>query len=215
MVEDALKAALDEVRHAKTSFDIASKLTGKEVGPGPLPESKHVFGQDMTALALAVAKEGCVDETLSAFEAAAEADVINTVLANGADGTKYSDIDKDILIWIGNELHTIALEESNHAALAWRTIKWVCSVDADACSIVKQHVLNEDELERAFRRRFGSFNGRHETLQNMEDNWRKIYSHIDFPALVYTSIGFGSDNTKGESLVSVMAGEVVRGVSRR
>ena len=70
-------------------------------------------------------------------------------------------------------------------------------------------------MEMILQHRFGSINGRHETLQNMEDNWRKIYSHIDFPALVYTSIGFDSDNIKGESLVSVMAGEVVHGVSRR
>lgn len=72
MAEDALTAILDEVLHAKTSFGIASKLKGKSVEPGLLPESKLSFDHDMKALALAVAKEGCVDETLSVLEAAAE-----------------------------------------------------------------------------------------------------------------------------------------------
>lgn len=80
LVNDALRAGLDEVRHATTSFDIASKLVGKEVGPGPLPESKLEFGHDLKALALAVAREGCVDETLSAFAAAVEADHIADVM---------------------------------------------------------------------------------------------------------------------------------------
>lgn len=176
LVEDALIAALDEVRHAKTSFDIASRLTGQEVRPGALPPSKHVFGQDLKAMAMALATEGCVDETLSALEAAAEAGFIKRVLADGADGTKYSSIDRDVLAWIGDELQIIALEEGNHAALAWRTFKWVCSVDSHACEAVKEQVLNKDELEKAFQLRFASFYGQRETLEMIKDDWRMIYS---------------------------------------
>ena len=183
LVEDALMAALDEVRHAKTSFDIASRLAGQEVRPGALPPSKHVFGQDLKAMAMAVAREGCVDETLSALEAAAEADFIKRVLVDGSDGTKYSSIDRDVLTWIGDELQIIALEEGNHADLAWRTFKWVCSVDSHACEAVKEQVLNKDELEKAFQLRFSSFNGQSETLEMINDGWRMIYSDgIDFKA---------------------------------
>ena len=184
LVEDALKAALDEVRHAKTSFNIASKLTGTDVGPSPLPESKLSFDRDMKALALAVAKEGCVDETLSALEVAAEVDVINTVLAGGVvEGTKYSGVDSDTLVWIRDELRTIALEESSHAALAWRTFKWVCSVDSDACEATKQSVLNDDWLDRAFDNRFGR-GERTERLQQMEKDWKEIHSQKDVDAQV-------------------------------
>ena len=88
LVEGALNAALDEARHATISFEIASELlsllsTGgkrEEVRPGPLPRSEHVFGRNLEVLALAVAKEGCVDETLSALAAAAEVDHINAML---------------------------------------------------------------------------------------------------------------------------------------
>merc|ERR1719352_1597841 len=54
LVEDALKAGLDEVRHARTSFAIASKLLGKEVKSGQLPPSNHEFNHDIKKLAIAV-----------------------------------------------------------------------------------------------------------------------------------------------------------------
>ena len=67
LVKDSLKAALDEVRHAKMSFAIASKLLGNDVTHGLLPPSKHQFNGDLTALAILVAKKGCIEETLSAW----------------------------------------------------------------------------------------------------------------------------------------------------
>lgn len=214
LLQDALEAALDEVRHAETSFDIASKLMGQEVQPGPLPESKHEFGQNTKALAMAVAKEGCVDETLSAFEAAAEVDFIDALLENNGAlvGTKYADIDVDILGWIRDELRTIALEESGHAALAWRTVKWICRIDPEACSMVKQHILNEEELDRAFQRRFGhSFgHGTGDALKIMEESWKKLYSHVYVPARG-TEVSL-YDNISGESLVALMAKKVLQGV---
>ena len=63
LANNTLKAGLDEVCHAKTSFEIASVLAGRDVRPGPLPLSSHKFHGDLRALTLAVAREGCVDET--------------------------------------------------------------------------------------------------------------------------------------------------------
>merc|ERR1712125_77136 len=37
LVEESLRAALDEVRHTKISFDVVFKLSGKQAGPGSLP----------------------------------------------------------------------------------------------------------------------------------------------------------------------------------
>ncbi len=134
LVEDSLEAALDEVCHAKTSFAIASGLLGKDVSPGPLPPSNHRFDRDLTALAISVAKEGCVDETLSALAAAAEAELIDYALEDGAAvGTRYHGIAAERLVWIRNELRITSAEEGNHSALAWRTLDWVCRVDAGAC----------------------------------------------------------------------------------
>ena len=178
LVEDSLKAALDEVRHAKMSFVLASMLKGMDVTPGPLPPSNHHFDHDMTALALSVATEGCVDETLSALAAAAEVQMIGNVLEYGAaKGTKYYGIASELLIRIRNDLQTISMDESNHSALAWRTLDWVCMVDTNACDAAKQNVLSEYNLMKAFHRRFArDFKAPAELLDRMMVAWRNIYS---------------------------------------
>lgn len=187
LVEDSFKAAMDEIRHAKVSFAITSKLLGRDVIPGPLPPSYHQFNRDLTALAMAVAKEGCVDETLSSLVAAAEVELINNVLTNNGGatevGSKYYGISSEVLSWIRDELQAISQDESSHSALAWRTIDWVCSADVIACDAVKESVINEGKLIKAFERRFGS--GRNvdyspELLERMMKTWKDIYSgHIN------------------------------------
>ena len=183
LVEDSFKAAMDEIRHAKVSFAIASKLVGRDVIPGPLPPSNHQFNRDLTALAMAVAKEGCVDETLSSLVATAEVELINDVLENNGGaaqiGSKYYGISNKLLSWIRDELRIISQDESSHSALAWRTLDWVCSVDVIACDAVKQSVINEGKLIKAFEGRFGS--GRNvdyspELLERMMMTWKNIYS---------------------------------------
>lgn len=182
LVNDALRAGLDEVRHAKISFEIASKLVGKEVGPGPLPASKLEFGQDLKALALAVAKEGCVDETLSAFVAALEADHIADLMKKGSGlSSPYAGMDDDLLDYIRKELITIAKDESNHSALAWRTLNWVCSVDSKICDAVHKEVFEETSLEtRLSRRADTTFGDKHFNLQHMRNEWAKIFeAHLE------------------------------------
>ncbi|KAL7541858.1 hypothetical protein ACHAXR_011295 [Thalassiosira sp. AJA248-18] len=177
LVVASFKAGLDEIRHAKTSFDIASKLTGRDVGPSALPESKLEFSHDLKALALAVAREGCVDETLSAFAAAVEVEHINEVLENSLEETQYYNIDRDLLTYIRNELVKIAMDESNHSALAWRTLNWVCSVDLDVCDDVHRDVFEESNLEKRFNLRAdGSFGEKTLVLHSMREEWKKIFS---------------------------------------
>jgi len=177
LVDAALKAGLDEIRHAKTSFDIASKLTGMDVGPGPLPESKHEFGQDLKSLAMAVAREGCVEETLSTFAAAVEVEHISGVLDQGVQDSPYSGIDHDLLTIIRSELVTIAKDESNHSALAWRTLNWVCGVDSHVCDAVHRDVFEESDLEMRFNQRAeGSFGKAGIVLGSMRDEWTKIFN---------------------------------------
>mmetsp|Transcript_22333 Transcript_22333/g.39359 ORF Transcript_22333/g.39359 Transcript_22333/m.39359 type:complete len:984 (-) Transcript_22333:201-3152(-) len=226
LVEDAIKAALDEVRHTKTSFDIASNLVGKGVGPGPLPPSRHEFNHDLTTLAMSVAKEGCVDETLSALAAAAECEIIDEVLENGAEeGTKYSGVADELLIWIRNELRTIALEEGGHSALAWRTLDWVCTVDANACGAAKRNILNEDKLLMAFQLRFSRyFEGNPELLERMMTAWTNIYTNLEVlhsdveandirgSACVDGAVEGGSgDDLPNPSLLSLLVEKISRG----
>lgn len=180
LVIDALKAGLDEVRHSRTSFVIASRLLGKDEAPGPLPESKHEFGQDLKALALAVAIEGCVDETLSAFAAAVEVKHITDVLEKRVQDTLYSNIDNeddhDLLTFIKDELVIIAMDESNHAALAWRTLNWMCSVDQTVCEAVYMDVFEERNLEMRFKQRADSAPGDISLVfHSMREEWNKIF----------------------------------------
>lgn len=222
LVEDSLKAALDEVRHAKTSFAIASKLSGKDVSPGPLPHSKHQFDRDLSTLAISVAQEGCVDETLSALSAAADVELINEVLKNGAAvGSKYYGIGGDLLVWIRDELSTISMDESNHSALAWRTLDWVCRVDADACGAAKQSVLSENKLIESFQRRFGrNLEYSPELLERMMMTWRKIYTGRGLlaipiePALLDAGVEKGTGNhASNPSFMSILVDNISRGGS--
>jgi len=177
LVEDALKAGLDEIKHTKQSFDIVSRLTDKIIGPGPLPQSTHEFNHDIKKLALAVAKEGCVDETLSAFSAALEVDHITAVMDQGVQDSLYSDIDHETLTFIKEQLVIIAMDESNHAALAWRTLQWICSIDTDACDVAQNEVFEESKLEMRFQYRAeGSFGETSNVLDSMREMWMKIYA---------------------------------------
>jgi hypothetical protein len=188
LVEDALKAAIDEVRHAKVSFDIASLLVGKEIAPGPLPASSLEFKQNLTALALAVAKEGCVDETLSTFSAVLEANEIHDAIESNSDKTKYSGVDRSTLVLMRDELWKIAAEESTHSALAWRTLNWICSVDSNACNAVHSEVFDRDHLEMRIHQVIS--NERNEVLQMIHREWEQVFVYHK------TKLGMHSNDEK-------------------
>mmetsp|Transcript_41804 Transcript_41804/g.87760 ORF Transcript_41804/g.87760 Transcript_41804/m.87760 type:complete len:887 (-) Transcript_41804:467-3127(-) len=221
LVNDALKAGLDEVRHAQASFDIASKLTGREVGPGLLPESKLEFGQDLKTLALAVAKEGCLDETLSAFSAAMEVAHIDKVLDNQIQDSLYYSIDRDLLGSIKNELAIIAVDESKHSGLAWRTLSWVCSVDSNVCDEVNMNVFEESNVEMRFNQRANSsFGETSRVLHSVREEWNKILSahQLGNSGLKDESIceddGMGEDHS-GQTLLDSVVGNIIRQVLHR
>lgn len=173
LVKDSIKAAQDEVRHAKVSFDIASILNGKTVGPGPLPASSLEFKHDMTALALAVAKEGCVDETLSTFAASLEAKDINDVIESGIGNKKYTGLDHGTLSLMRDELKKIAMEEASHSALALRTLNWICSVDSNACNAVHEEVFNGSSVEVRIAQVI--FNKRTEVRRLIRSEWEQVF----------------------------------------
>ena len=218
LVEDALVAGLDEIRHARTSFEIASKLLGREVQPGPLPESRHEFGQDMTQFALAAAREGCVDETLSAIAAAVESSELSAALNDGLTSGKYAGLDASTATWIRDEMNTIAMEEASHSALAWRTLKWVCSVDEEACDAVKRAVLDENNLELRFNYRFSNaFADKPEALAEMKSAWRKVTDALSSVSMDGANVYQSFCSRKAaviddSSLLSELTDSILRGV---
>jgi hypothetical protein len=140
LIRDSLNAAMDELNHATTAFDMASLLTGQQIEPGALPPSKLTFDKNLTTLALATAREGCIAETLSALELAVEVD------RGAADADADAD---DVSTMLMRKTKIIALEEGRHSVLAWRTIHWVCSADSAACDRVKREVLETTKLAGA------------------------------------------------------------------
>jgi hypothetical protein len=173
LVQDALIASLDEVRHAKTAFQVASLFNGRVVEPGPLPASSHQFGQNLTALALAAAREGCVDETLSALALAFEAEEESS----GDESLhQYEGVDEGEIASMREKLRIIALEEARHASLAWRTVRWVCRIDMDACDVVQQAVFVSSKLDAAADERSSADST--SWSAKLEREWRKIYSAL-------------------------------------
>ncbi len=106
-------AALQEVEHARASFALASAYAGRGIGPGPLA----IVGLghesiDLREAASAAVREGCVEETLAAAEAACAAERATVPAVR----------------WV---LERIAREEREHAALAFRFVRWACDVGGD------------------------------------------------------------------------------------
>jgi hypothetical protein len=106
LLHDAHRAAIDEVKHARMCFALASAYAGEPLGPGALPLEGDILGAlDLTSIVLATVHEGCIGETLASLEAA-------TVFENVQEPAV-----KDVL-------SHIAEDEGRHAELAWRFVKW-------------------------------------------------------------------------------------------
>jgi hypothetical protein len=104
LVHDTMRAASDEIEHAKVCFALAS-TPNAPVGPGALATDDACSRADLTALAVATAREGCVGETLGALVASERARCTRQPMLKRA-------------------LARIAADEARHAALAWRIVRW-------------------------------------------------------------------------------------------
>jgi hypothetical protein len=107
LIEDAHQAALDEVRHAKLCFALASTYLGRDVAPARFSMGGAVeVREDLAAIAAAVVREGCIGETLAAAQAQFQ-------LERSSDPA------------VRKVLATIVEDESRHAELAWRSVAWL------------------------------------------------------------------------------------------
>jgi hypothetical protein len=123
LLEEAHRAAVDEVRHARLCFALASRYGGAPVGPGPLPRVDAVHAS-LGDIAEALVREGCVGETLAAVDAAAR-------LALATDPA------------VRAALEEIVRDESRHAALAWRTLAWIVEQDGSLRERVEAALADE------------------------------------------------------------------------
>ncbi|PRP93402.1 hypothetical protein ENSA5_43010 [Enhygromyxa salina] len=120
LIRAALEASSDELEHARACFELASRHAGVPLRAGPLPlplplplgdisgtVSDSRVG-DPAAIAIAVFEEGCINESMAAAEAAVAAQACRDSEAMHA-----------------SVLNQIAADEARHAALAWRTLRWL------------------------------------------------------------------------------------------
>jgi hypothetical protein len=110
LVAGANRAALQEVEHAQACFAAASAYSGQSIGPGPLPIGVlYLQAVQLEELVRATVAEGCVGEALAAAEALAARERAKVAV-------------------IVSLLDKIAEEEREHAALAFRFVRWACDV---------------------------------------------------------------------------------------
>ncbi len=110
LVEASNLAGNDEIVHAKLCFGLAHKFGGKPMAPGPfpIPNGTVHIAVDILEMAISVATEGCIGETLSVVRAAAQIELSHDPS-------------------VRQVLTRIAEDEARHAGLAWRTVRWALS----------------------------------------------------------------------------------------
>jgi hypothetical protein len=108
LVEAAHLAALDEARHARDAYALASAYSGESIGPGTLDVNgalDHIADVTLARLAIETFEQGCVGETMAAWDAREKAALCNDSHV------------RDVLA-------RVAEDEEQHAELAWRTVVW-------------------------------------------------------------------------------------------
>ncbi len=105
LVADAQRAALDEVDHAKLCFAQASRFAQRALGPAQLDVGGATGSRSLPEVAAAALVEGAIGETLAAMLAREQ-------LLGATDRP------------VQDALLRIAIDEENHAELAWRFVHW-------------------------------------------------------------------------------------------
>ncbi len=106
LVRSAQRALAEEIDHATLGFGLASAYSGDLIGPSALDVTGALPGaEDAIAIATAVAREGCIAETVAALQVAAARDAAT---------------DPEVR----RGLAVVAEQEREHAALAWRYLRW-------------------------------------------------------------------------------------------
>lgn len=125
LLEATMAALRDETHHARLAFGLASAHCGTAIGPGPIPMTGALVSQTTAEIVATAFLEACVGETCAALEAAEAAERATDPAA----------------IFV---LRRIAADETRHAELGWRFVKWaLATFGADVREAV------EDALRRA------------------------------------------------------------------
>jgi hypothetical protein len=118
LIVRAQRAALDEMRHARLAFTLASAFAGAPIGPSALNLPAAIpIHRSIAELAVSTAEEGCTVETLSAC-------LLAEALHLATDPAVIA------------ALTQLRRDEDRHAALAWETLRWALSRDPSSAAQV-------------------------------------------------------------------------------
>lgn len=106
LLEASQQSAVDEIRHSKLCYGLASSFLGCNYEPGTLDIETSLDKPDLKKIVRSLIQEGCVEETISAVEARLGA------------YTAHDAVVKSVAT-------QIASDETNHAQIAWNTIYWI------------------------------------------------------------------------------------------
>ena len=113
------RASLDEIRHAEVCYRFASQFLGDDFEPGKLDVEKSLGKRNVQKIAKSTIEEGCVAETIAAVEAHFRANHTEVPMIKTA-------------------LLQIALEETNHAQLAWTTVGWMMERFPEVADVIEE-----------------------------------------------------------------------------
>jgi hypothetical protein len=130
LVDGAERAMADEIAHARACFALASSYGATLLGPGRLPTADCLGPCDLETVTRMVVREGCIGETLAAIEAAEALGHAQNESVRGA-------------------LERIVADETRHAELAWRFIRWALERDPSLASAVSSELAAEERFRDA------------------------------------------------------------------
>jgi hypothetical protein len=122
LVLGAQQAMGDELEHATLCFALASRFAGTPLGPSVLPLDGCLDCFDLESVLRLTIREGCLGETVAAVEA-------REALAHARDPSVRATLAK------------IERDETRHAELAFRFVRWALHCDADLVRVVLEEIV--------------------------------------------------------------------------
>lgn len=138
LVVSSQRASLDEVRHARDCFALATRYGGSDVGPSAFDVHDSLGARTLAEIAALAAEEGCVGETLGVV-------LVEEALAGTTDPE------------VARILRRVLEDETRHAELAWRFARWAIEQAGDPVrSAIERAVAHAiDETRRTPIRDYG------------------------------------------------------------
>ena len=129
LVERTHLAALDEIRHARRGFAIASAYGGESYSAGPIAELRTLDASEIDFIRLAIGTliDGCAAEGVAS-------DVTRAAAAQAVDPL------------IRETLEMVARDELGHADLAWDILTWC--IDRGGPEVLEAVASRLDGLDR-------------------------------------------------------------------